>query len=343
MAPESTPPPSGTLPVPTAAYGETGASPRGWSKSGAFFKCPFKYAAAYELNLQVGDRAPLLRGTLGHVGLYSFYERLRLQRLEQPHTHMPPPLDAMAAYACANPAAAPHLADMHRVVAEYMQKYPGHLGAQVVSTEHMCVGVIGFVEGNYGIWLVPPGIADAIVAADGNLPDSALKDARGRAIIADRISVEGSPRKGFAIYCSRRLDIGFMDASGGIWEADHKFKARVTSSVGEDYEDDGQFGMARWFGAQRWGDRFRGCMLNAIQTREVLKVERPILPAKPIPDATLPMDISEAEQRRAWLQVHRNPWHWPRTRDEQVCKGRYGRCAVGKSGYCANGASNKVA
>lgn len=326
-----------------ARFVETGASPRGWSKIGCFFKCPFKYAYHYELaeryGLKQGDHAALLRGSLGHTGLAVYYERLRRERLGLDTTGLLEPLHAMAAYAVAHPEAEQHLADMQRVVDLYLRNFPGHMGSQILLVESLCVAVIGWVEGKYGLWLVPEAIGEVITQTNGNVSDSALVDLRGRPIIADRIRVENSPRNGFVIFATRRLDITFMDAAGGVWEADHKFKAKVGAYVGEEYEDDGQFGMARWFGAQRWGDRFRGCMLNAIQSRDNFKVERPVLPAKPFPDAMLPSDIAEAEQRRAWLEVNRDPWWWPRTREEQVCKGRYGRCDASKFGYCANGPS----
>lgn len=61
----------------------TGPSPRGAHRLEAALTCPQLYAYHYILGLDLGDRTPLVRGSLGHVGLAHFYSRLRA---EQQHT-----------------------------------------------------------------------------------------------------------------------------------------------------------------------------------------------------------------------------------------------------------------
>src|SRR5512142_2081746 len=63
----------------------TGPSPRGAHRLETILTCPQLYAYLHVLKLDLGDRTPLVRGSLGHVSLAHHYVQLRaVQRGEDP-------------------------------------------------------------------------------------------------------------------------------------------------------------------------------------------------------------------------------------------------------------------
>lgn len=75
---------------------DTGPSERGWHRAETVLHCPQMFAYKYKLGLQDNDSGPLVRGTLGHVGLAHYYARLMcVARGLDPNVYYYDPLDAV--------------------------------------------------------------------------------------------------------------------------------------------------------------------------------------------------------------------------------------------------------
>lgn len=74
----------------------TGPSERGWHRLETASRCLRAYAFHYLLKLNQGDKSPLVRGSLLHVGCAHFYSQMRAVQQKTDPGRYYDPLDAMA-------------------------------------------------------------------------------------------------------------------------------------------------------------------------------------------------------------------------------------------------------
>jgi len=313
---------------------DTGPSQRGWSRIGHFFRCPFLYAASEGLLPEQGGRRlddrspPLLRGSLGHLGLAHWYARIGCTQRGLDPDQLWGPIEAMRLAATRHAGWGEHLEHMVACVEWYIAEHDDHNDMTIVTVEHEYTAVLGRkgAAREWGIWAPDPTSVRAVREADGAVAGD-LRHLDGAALAPVRLDMPGHPRHGRVIYRTRRLDLEVADARGRVFVRDHKFKAKVNRGVRFEYEMDGQFELARQIGSQVHGDKFGGTQLNAIQHNPPYKVEDPMLPTVAA-DSNFAWDLWFQEHDLARYERDIPAWLWPRRREEQVCRPRYGCSAV---------------
>lgn len=123
----------------------TGPSERGWHRIELASRCLRLYAFVHLLKLNSGDRTPLVRGSLLHVGCAHFYAQMRaVQQGTDPGRYYDP-LDAMA-------LVAPEWGELGKsllpLTQQVMQQYMKYRAAdavnyQVVAVEHPVRAMLG--------------------------------------------------------------------------------------------------------------------------------------------------------------------------------------------------------
>lgn len=278
---------------------DSGRSAFGWSTIGLAFKCLQKYAWVVLLSAARENRAPLVRGSLGHVGMAHIWETWRLRQQKLP-VDVYPWQDAMRQWCERHPdeGGFTFLDEMVETVRAWLAQNPEPPG-RILAVEWVIEGVVG-------------------------------KGHRGIRLYRETDPVEFPTVGGSRVKISRRLDGLVEERWQGqsrivIW--DHKFRSMKfgDTTIQREYEADEQFSASREI-LRAWGIE-APVRINAVRVGAGKYSATPLL-----------ADASYLDERFAWRlwhkwdEIHRwlnvDPTWWPNSGDEQVCRGRYGDCAA---------------
>lgn len=269
-----------------------GPSSRGSHRLGSFARCPQLFAYEQLLGLDLGDRGPLVRGSIGHVGLAHHFARKRAERLEEDPERFYPVEEAMGLAAHEFGEMGMHFLPIAaRAVAAY------------IAANAFTVREILYVE----------------------------HEVRARVRWEPEYVVARPDRKDKAYLITQRFDCVYKDSAGKIWIEDHKFAARILAKTVSRYALSSQFHLMQWFGHALYGDDFGGARINLIECSESpdkpVKLES--LPVEPAPNAVrrYTRNLCDLEEQIEDLAAEgRDPWDYPMACHEQVCMTPYGRC-----------------
>lgn len=327
---------------------DSGASLRGWTELGRFYRCPQLYAyysvSGALKNAPTGGRT---RGILGHVGLAHHYLGLATEQQGAQASDIYPPLDAMGAWAARHKGdldadgkgPGDWLPGLRACVESYLRQEVEPPG-EILAVEQELLGVLGWCNGIWGFWLVDPqhcamsGGMSAVAAAFqpySPVPGIWPPGATSAPAIYPAPGPSAGPRDPPAppIYRTRRLDL-IVQTHRGVEVWDHKFHFQVGPALVEDYALDGQFNLARAFGEQLYGRRFAGCWVNLVQTQPAKDGSYRILRERlVVPRCAQGWSLEMWQQEARVVQLcAQDPegWHWPRARAADACRGRWGDC-----------------
>lgn len=333
---------------------DAGKSRRGWSRISRTILCEY-LAGAIELGASTGNRDPLNKGTLGHLGQAHLH--LHEGVLKGPVLVNGVMVDAAASadyydakmamtkLAFAEPEIRPFLEDLLVIHDGYLACRKQGVG-DAVMIEQELVGVIGTCKGSWGLHLVADDqwdLLDPQRDEDGRvIPESVPSQLRhfdGSTIDLTLTNVPGAKDHLAPIYISRRLDLVRRKGRYGQFIVeDHKFKGRLAggSSTAAYRADDG-FTAIEILGQQRFGHEFGGIVLNLISTNmaEPGKQKRVRLPPAQGATEHFPNTLYWHETKHAQLRhladIGAMPRsRWPRRMSENGanCVSRYGKCAL---------------
>lgn len=127
----------------------TGPSPRGWHRIQTMLECPQKYAYTYLYKMEgaddgEGDRTPLVRGSLLHLGLAHYYKRIqRRQQQEDPDLYYTP-AEAIRLYASIMKGLyKDHAEDMVQCLQAYEDHYAMRENYKILHVEELFSAYIG--------------------------------------------------------------------------------------------------------------------------------------------------------------------------------------------------------
>jgi len=321
----------------------SGASPRGWSRIGCYFKCPQLYSYLHFLRvLDESGNDGYTRGSMGHTGLG--HELTRMMEWQQAGSpgrlgaFVSPTLlpwrESIMAWCQEEDRGWDFLGRMTTTVQWYLSEYPEPSG-EILAVEQEFYGVVGWKAGEWGLWAVQGFEGESVqVALDGSPVTPAL------------IDCPGHPEHGAPMTITRRLDCIVWERAG-VWVDDHKFLARSTrSTIYEEYALDGQFAAARalagqalaagLFGERARSAKFLGARVNAVCTT-ANKRELVALP-RPWSDLGFATDLYRREQERVVEELRGldQGWWWRRARHGLTCRGRFKNDCPGRS-LCIQG------
>jgi hypothetical protein len=185
-----------------------------------------------------------------------------------------------------------------------------------------------------GSWLAWVDLTKAAVAAYER--NTAIENLTWRVVgveVEFKAEIEGFPY-------TQRIDLVLQHrTTGQIMVDDTKTTSARLGSAATDraYGLSGQFMGMRWFGSQRFGDKFGGVRIRYVQlpTGEVALRD---LPAAPWAYQRFPSVVAEARRAMERSKTEgRDPWGYEMKLSELVCEHRYGPCEA--SQLCMNGPS----
>lgn len=272
----------------------TGPSERGWHRLESFLRCPqlFAYEQLVLPRGGLGDRGPLVRGTIGHVGLaHHFARRQAVQQGTDPERY-------------------------HKVeeAMTLVSREGGELGRFYlpISTRAVAAYIRQNVYEEFEIIAV-----EHAVRATVRWPDA---------------QVAARPeREGRSYLITQRFDRVFKDKAKKYWIEDHKFVAKIQSKTVTRYTLSGQFLLMQWFGHALYGDAFGGARINLIECPEDqnARPKSAQFVCEPAPNALarFARNVCDTEEAIERLKEEgRDPFDYPTANSEQVCMTPYGVC-----------------
>jgi len=271
-----------------------GPSRRGWHRVEAFLRCPQLYALRYRSASLAQDgqaSTPLMRGSIGHVGLAHHYARLRaVQNKRDPSVfHMP------------------------RTAMEIVAPRLGQLAVALLPVAQITVDEFLSTHADEGF---------KILHVEEEF-ETVLRDLR----TPRHPSIVDVTTGGRMCEFTMRPDLIFEDASGRKWIMDHKFVAYNRRSTSTRYTNSGQFLALKMLGQALYGASFGGVVANVLQVAPNIRFHRYPIDPSPGLQARFPTIVLDAEERIAQLEdEHRGVMEWPATASEQTCMTAYGAC-----------------
>ncbi len=273
---------------------DAGPSRRGWHRIESFLRCPQLYALRYRSHSLKRDgqaSMPLMRGSIGHVGLAHHFARLReAQRKGNPNLYYTPREAMEIAAPRLGPLAVSLLPVAQITVAEYLSGHADE-GFKILEVERAYETVLRDMR--------PP-----------RHPSVADPETGGR-----------------RVEFTMRPDLIIEDQSRRKWVLDHKFVTYTRRSTSTRYTNSGQFLALRMLGQTLFGREFGGVNANVLQAAPNCRFVRyPIDPAPGL-QARFATLVLDAEERIAQLEDEdRDVLEWPATASEQTCMTAYGAC-----------------
>ena len=276
---------------------DPGPSRRGWHRLQNALKCPRLAAWSArdrEAQSESCPSAPLIKGSLMHIGLAHHYQikkdaPIAKKALESagvyvPKSHLPhEPHDAIAALAEAQPLTQrhewkKHVPEVQKVLAYYLLHWRSES------------------------W-VPRAIEHEL--------ETTIKDGDKEHLYTQRVDA-----------------IFQHPMTGKHWFFDHKTTFRIQDSTTKRYTLSGQFLGYNMLGKRIFKERYGGVMLNMIGWGDKKKgpqFERIVVPYSPFSQKRFIKTLLHAEHI---LEEHegREPSEWPGAHHETVCWGTYGPC-----------------
>lgn len=274
----------------------SGPSARGWHRVESFLRCGQLYALKYvgkRLQRDGTAAEPLVRGSIGHVGLAHHYARLQAVQRKQDPERFWSPQEAMARVAPLFGQLGLELLPIARMtVLEYISRY-----ADEDSTRKIL-----HVEEQFSVEL-----------RDGRPPR--------------HLAVADPAGPGRITPFTMRPDLIFEDSSKRGWIWDHKLVTVTKASTSQRYINSGQFLALRMLGRALFGEKFGGVVVNVLQCFPNTRFQRSPVDPAPGLQARFPSIILDAEERIAQLMDEgRAVDEWPATASEQTCYTAYGPC-----------------
>lgn len=314
-------------------------SSRGWSYYSNYFKCPRLWAYERIAHIDLGSADPLLRGSMGHVGLAHFFARAGArqsngfvygtERITDPDFFYDP-FTAMELWGKENGAS--KFLDQCIDTLEHWLATNSSSIDEVVGVEQEYKSILGTLDGRWGMWVVKI-VDDEYIYTDPNT-NTKIK------VEPTLLDCPGHVDHNSPIFLSRRFDLIVRRlADRKVYIDDHKITSSDTSGFREEeYRLDGQFSAVRIFGRQLWGAEFGGARLNLV---------RCVTPWNSKLHFLQPTDLDNSFADDIWTKINRmsrdtleipDAFQWEAARNEGVCAGRYGLCSayslchMGKSG-----------
>lgn len=310
---------------------DSGASGRGWSYYAPFFRC-MHYGGLLRLGLD--DRTdPLTRGTMGHIAVGHLHIRWMLEANGQDPDLYWHPEAAVYDWCTEHPEGWEQYERMLECFRRFVARNPEPPKARIVGVEHFAQGVVGYLDGHWGLWAL----------AEGEDPQSPQpRHVSGRIVQPAPLNCPGHPEHDQNIYITRKWDLVLEDRRS-TFIPDYKFKAvEVNKKTARKYCMSGEFAVTRVLGAQVFPN-FKEAQLHLIQSDQPwdLVLNLPV-PATPYRDALFPMDLYRKAHEIAYLERDwPDPHTWPMAQNEVSCVGRYEKdgcpamsaCMYGKEAF----------
>lgn len=269
---------------------DAGPSEKGWSRIETITRCQQLAAYRHKIGLSVGINAmPLLRGSMGHIGLAHHYARLRARQQGQDPERFYTVEEAVRLLA-AQPAGAEGARNHGKNVAMWEAQVPLVLAAlQAYLREY---GTNEKME----IMLV----------------EEVLTANVGGHAYTQRADLVARGRDGLV----KVFDHKFVGSLRG-------------KSAADLYTLSGQFLGFSLFGRSLWGERFSGVFGNFIgwNNGENFTFLRKPPELAPFAESCHPLAVKDAEEEWARLEAEgRDPWLYPKKLNPQLCRGLFGKC-----------------
>lgn len=274
---------------------DTGPSRAGAHRIQSVLTCPALYSLTRRSptsGLPIvpgGDREPLIRGSIGHVGLAHHYARLGCEQNK---------IDPGAYYTPEE--AIDIVSQKYGVIGDkwrYLmpEVYRAYAAAYAIETMK-----VRYVE--YPCEVQVP-VPDHARARDATHPASYL--------------------------FTQRWDLVLEDAGGKFWIYDHKFVSKIEGKTFDRYALAMQFVSMAWLGPRVFGPKFGGIRVNAIGVgdgKPPFAFQRGSPPVAPDAVKRFPETLAHAEALIRRMDALSNPMDAPRTFSETVCYTAYGPC-----------------
>ena len=278
---------------------------QGWSTSSTILRCGRKWRLRRE-GYTDGSRAPLIKGSLVHVGLAHYYARLQADQQGWDPDRYYTPAEAVALLSERNgPPWAEHRQLATKAVAGYqrrMSAYP----ERVIAVEHLIEVDVPVTFGR-----------EHPAPDDGEL-------GRLRHLLACELPETITHRA--------RIDLICEAPDGRFIIRDHKTSSDPRATSTTPFDLSGQIVGLTWWGQQQWGERFGGVEIGAINlTTGRIDFRRPKL---------APHAVAEWPKMRTWIEVQKrvlralygNGMDYPMALSDQgPCLDRYGPCGFRES------------
>ena len=302
---------------------------RGWGYYAPYFRCAH-LGGLTKLGLVDDQSDPRIRGRLGHTAFAHLHQRWLCQQQGQDPTLYYPPEDAMHAHCQQHPEGWPHLPRMLECFRRYVARFPDPPGRRIVGVECVIAGVLGTLDGQWGLW--------ALLDPD-DVESPAPRHVSGRSIQPSLLDCPGHADHGKNVTVTRKLDLVIEDTTGKLFILDSKFKASDVSERTKDaYAMSGEFAVSRILGQQVWPGAEIGLWL--VQTTAPWRVARPMVPDSPWRDQLFPRDLLWKAHEIARLELaYPDPHRYPMAQNETTCTGRYERDGCPARLACMQGPS----
>lgn len=292
---------------------DSGASGKGWSSYAPFFRCKH-YGGLLRLGLD--DRTdPLTRGTMGHIAVGHLHIRWMLKADGQDPDLYWQPEAAVYEWCTQHPEGWSEYERMIECFRRYVARNPEPPRAKIIGVERFAQGVIGYLDGQWGLWAL----------AEGEDPKSPTpRHVSGKLVQPAPLNCPGHPDHGGNVYITRKWDLVLQDRRS-TYIPDWKFKAvDVNKGTAKKYAMSGEFAVTRILGAQVFPN-FKEAQLNLIQSCDpwalVLNLT---VPATPWRDALFPLHLHQMAHEIAVLERdYPDPHTWMMAQNEVSCIGRY--------------------
>jgi hypothetical protein len=271
----------------------SGPSSRGSHRISAFLRCPQLFAYEQILKLDQSNRGPLVRGSIGHVGLAHHFARKRAeQRGEDPNIYYT-------------------VEESLGLIAHSF----GEMGMHFLPIAARAVTAF---------------IAQNIFATAEVL--EVEKEAKAWLRWEAKYAAARPDRADKKYLITQRFDLVERDGAGKVWIIDHKFVSNIQGKTVSRYTLSAQFHLMQWFGHALYGEDFAGARINLIECQDSTDkpVKMKSIPVEPAPHAVrnYARNICDMEERIADLEAQgRDPMDYPMASHEQVCISPYGKCS----------------
>ncbi len=306
---------------------DCGPSRRGWSYWGAYARC-LKFGRLTSLGMD-DETEPRTRGILGHIGTGHLHIRqMLMQQGRNPDEYLEPEA-AMQRWSELHPQGVAHLDRMIETYRRYVTRFPDPSGRRIVAVEQELVGVLGLLDGQFGLWALRDG---------EDVRNLTPVHVSGRYIRAATLNCPGHPEHGLPISGTRKIDLAFEDNEGRLYVSDTKFKGSdVTDSYGYFHASSGENALARILAKQIW-PHLTGLVLLLIQTKEPWKIARPVVPESAWRDRLFPKDLFRLAHVVAQLERDEpDADSWPMASHMTVCVGRHEKTGCPALWRCMSG------
>ena len=274
---------------------DPGPSRRGFHRLQSAAICLRKFALSHRRDPDVIElarmaqtqSAALIRGSLFHVGLAHFYQRMKEEKDWGDPSRWYEPKEAVT-----------------QLARKKMEEEGLTLWLACVSEIHVCLDAYMAYWNGDRHW-TPLMIEEELAIHIGE---------------GGKIVPEGEGE----LY-TQRVDLVAEDKQGRVWLIDHKTTFRIVNQTLSQHILDGQFLGYQVFGQHIFGDKFAGVLVNRAVPRPPFGFDRATLPVAPGALKDYTANIYRLETLIKQYE-DKSVWEWPGAYSSQVCYGKYGPC-----------------